>query len=99
MFHSSLKAPIHEATLLPATVACNNVAACICVDVAACVMQCCVVACCRQLLLKFRLQFYFQVTVAGNKVASCMGALKIFPSLSSCTHVHVHVHLCILPIV
>ena len=53
-----LKAPIHEATLLLATVACNNVAACM--------MQCCVVACCWQLLLAFRLQFYFQATVAGN---------------------------------
>ena len=42
----TVKPPIH-ATLLPATVACNNVTACM--------MQCCVVACCRQLLLAFRL--------------------------------------------
>ena len=41
--NSNTKAPIHEATLLPVTVACNNVAACM--------MQCCVVARCRQLLL------------------------------------------------
>ena len=54
----SIKAPIHEATLLSATVACNNVATCM--------MQCCVVAHCRQLLVAFRLQFYFQATVAGN---------------------------------
>jgi len=51
-----VKAPIHEATLLLATVACNNVAVCM--------MQCCVVACCWQLLLTFRLQFYFRATVA-----------------------------------
>ena len=43
----TVKPPIHEATLLPATVACNNVAMCM--------MQCCVVACCRQLLVTFRL--------------------------------------------
>lgn len=51
-----LKAPIHDATLLPATVFCN--------DVAWYVVQCCVVACCWQLLLTFRPPFYSRATVA-----------------------------------
>ena len=42
-YYKYVKAPINEATLLLATVACNNVAVCM--------IQCCVVACCQQLLL------------------------------------------------
>ena len=64
-FH--VKPLIHEATMLPATVACNNVAMS--------TMQCCVVACCRQLLLTFRLQFCcWELFSATTYVASCMGA-------------------------
>ena len=70
MVNRGLKPFIHEATLLLVTVACNNVGTCM--------IQCCIVVCCRQLLLTFRLQFYF---VAGNcfQQQCCLvsGGLKV----------------------
>ena len=48
--------PIHGATLLPATVANNNVVPCM--------AQCCAVACCQKMLPVNRESLYFLATVA-----------------------------------
>ena len=52
----SLKPPIHWATLLPATVANNNVVPCM--------AQCCAIACWRKMLPANRESLYFSATVA-----------------------------------
>ena len=80
----SIKPPIHEATLLPAPVACSNVAACM--------MQCCVVACCWKLMLTFRLQFYF---VAGNcfQQQCCLVCGGLKHNFRHNWYAHVHVQL------